>query len=85
MISDFERLNNLIIITNYMQRVRKNNFQDYLDIIKILFDEDKIKSEEDYKTLNNNDINNAIKEVIKNEKFLNILKENTKLELNKLI
>lgn len=55
------------------------------DIIIALEDWDKFKNVQEIVNLNNKHINNAIKEVLNNEYFLKTLKEDTNIDIEKII
>lgn len=83
MSSDVERFINLINMTDYIKDLvfsKKENIEKYKDVIEML-DWNKYKDVQEVIKLNNMHINNAIKEVLSNEKFVNIIKEDTNINI----
>lgn len=63
----------------------ENSVEKNKDIIIVLEDCNKFKSVQEIIDLNNKHINNAIKEVLNNEFFLKTLKEDTNIDIEKII
>lgn len=83
MSSDIERFINLINMTNYMNNLiftKKENVEKYKDIIETL-DWSRYKDIQEIIELDNTHINNAIKEVLSNEKFVKVIKEDTNINI----
>lgn len=83
MSSDIERFINLINMTDYMKSLifsEKENVEKYKDVIELL-EWNKYKDVQEIIKLNNEHINNAIKEVLSNEKFIEIIKEDTNINI----
>ena len=57
--------------------------EKYKDVIE-LFDWFQYKKAKDIVKLNNEHINNAIKEVLQNEKFIKKLKEDTEIDIEEI-
>ena len=77
---------NLICMTNYMTNLiygKIGNVEKYKDVIK-LFDWFQYKEAKDIVKLNNKHINNAIKEVLQNERFVKILNEETDINVEEI-
>jgi len=89
MSNDAERLQCLILkFTKTMQNLFRENIQEYLKIVDKIQDWNKFQTIEDYIKLNNEYINKALKELVKNDKCLKILKEETNIDIttiNKLL
>lgn len=81
--NDAERLQCLLLnFTDTMQNLFRENFEEYLDIIKRIEDWNNFKSIEDYIDLNNNYINKALIELYKNERCKRILQEETNIDIS---
>ena len=88
MSNDIERFINMIFLTKYMNDLlfeNENSVEKNKDIIIVLEDCNKFKSVQEIIYLNNKHINNAIKEVLNNEFFLKTLKEDTNIDIEKII
>ncbi len=88
MSNDIERFINMIFLTKYMNDLlfeNENSVEKNKDIIIVLEDCNKFKSVQEIIDLNNKHINNAIKEVLNNEFFLKTLKEDTNIDIEKII
>ena len=88
MSNDIERYINMIFLTKYMNDLlfeNENSVEKNKDIIIVLEDCNKFKSVQEIIDLNNKHINNAIKEVLNNEFFLKTLKEDTNIDIEKII
>lgn len=86
MSSDIERFINLINMTNYMNNLiftKKENVEKYKDIIETL-DWSRYKDIQEIIELDNTHINNAIKEVLSNEKFVKVIKEDTNINIENI-
>ena len=86
--NDIERFINMIFLTEYMNDLlfeNENSVEKNKDIIIALEDCNKFKSVQEIIDLNNKHINNAIKEVLNNEFFLKTLKEDTNIDIEKII
>lgn len=70
MSSKMETFSCIIFHTNYMSTLWIEKFDEYLECIKLTKDLDKFEKVEDFVKLNNKHINNAIKEILSNEKFM---------------
>ena len=78
----------MIFLTKYMNDLlfeNENSVEKNKDIIIVLEDCNKFKSVQEIIDLNNKHINNAIKEVLNNEFFLKTLKEDTNIDIEKII
>ena len=75
MSSKMETFSCIIFHTNYMSTLWIEKFDEYLECIKLTKDLDKFEKVEDFVKLNNKHINNAIKEILSNEKFMKDLAE----------
>ncbi len=75
MSSKMETFGCVIYHTNYMSNLWIEKFDEYLECIKLTKDLDKFEKVEDFVKLNNKHINNAIKEILSNEKFMKDLEE----------
>ncbi len=87
MSSDMEQFINLILMTEYMNNLLlggKNKLRENKDIIIALEDWSKYKDVQELINLNNKHINNAIREVLSNEKFVKEIKENTNIDIDKI-
>lgn len=85
MSNDIERFINLIFMTEYMSNLlfnSKEGVDKNKEIIILLEKWDNYKSVQDIIDLKNTHINNAIKEILKNEKFVKIINEETRLNIN---
>lgn len=83
MSNDIERFINLIFMTNYMNNLlfkKDGGVEANKDIVEIL-DWNKFKSVQEIIDLNNQHINNAIKEILNNEKLVKILKDETNINI----
>ena len=69
MCSDIELFINLIYMTDIMNNLQDENFNQYVQEII---------------NLNNYYINKAIKEVLQNERFINKIKEDTNIEIDRI-
>lgn len=82
-----EQFINLILMTEYMNNLLlggKNKLRENKDIIIALEDWSKYKDVQELINLNNKHINNAIREVLSNEKFVKEIKENTNIDIDKI-
>ncbi len=61
--------------TKYMMKLWNENLDEYLECIKLTQDWDKFEKVEDFVNLNNKHINNAIKEILEDEKLIKDLEE----------
>lgn len=84
MCSDMELFVNLIYMTKTMKDLQDKNFEKYLECIKQTQDWEKFKDFSDIVKLNNSYINKAIKEIAKNEKYIKIIKNETKINWKKI-
>ena len=85
MSNDAERLQCLILkFTKTMQNLFRENIQEYLKIVDKIQDWNKFQTIEDYIKLNNEYINKALKELVKNDKCLKILKEETNIDITQI-
>ena len=81
--NDAERLQCLLLnFTDTMQNLFRENFEEYLDIIKRIEDWNNFKSIEDYINLDNDYINKALIELYKNERCKRILQEETNIDIS---
>lgn len=81
--SDIECFMCLIMNSQYMLKLiydGQDSIEKHKDVIE-LFDWSKYKEAKDIIKLNNKHINNAVKEVLQNEKLVNELKENTNIDI----
>ena len=81
MSSDIEKLINLIYMTDTMRNLRSTEFGKFLGCIEQTQDWNKFKNIQEIIDLNNTHINDAIKEILNNERFVNIIKENTGIDI----
>lgn len=84
MCSDIELFINLIYMTDIMVNLQDENFNNYLECIKLTQDWEKFNNVQDIIDLNNQYINKAIKEILEKQKFLDKLKENTNIDIETL-
>ena len=84
MCSDIELFINLIYMTSIMYKLQEKDFNEYLKCIKLTQDWEKFSNVQDIVKLNNSYINEAINEVLQNERFINKIKENTKINLEEI-
>lgn len=84
MCSDIELFINLIYMTDIMNNLQDENFNQYLKCVRLTQDWEIFYNIQDIINLNNRYINKAIKEVLQNEKFIKKIKENTNLEIDKI-
>ena len=73
-------------MTNYMTNLiygKTGNVEKYKDVIS-LFDWFQYKEVNDIVRLNNKHINNAIKEVLQNKRFVKILNEETNIDVEEI-
>lgn len=85
MSNDIEIFINLIFMTQYMNSLllKSNESVDKNKEVIILLEKwDNYKTIQDIINLKNNHINNAIKEVLSNERFVKIIREETELNIN---
>ena len=85
MCSDIELFVNLIYMTNIMSNLQDKNFEEYLECVKVTQDWEKFKNVQEIINLNNKYINEAIKEVLQNKRFIKKIEENTSIQINKII
>lgn len=84
MSNDIEQFINLIFMTQYMSSLlfkSKESVDKNKEVIILLEKWDNYKSVQDIIDLKNIHINNAIKEILKTERFINIIKENTEIDI----
>ena len=85
MCTDMELFINLIFLTDYMNNLfftgNPDNVEKNKDILFALDDWHKYKNVQEIIDLNNKHINNAIKEVLKNERCIKIIKERTNIDI----
>lgn len=84
MCSDMELFKNLIYLTEFMQELLLEDMKTYLECIKLTQDWNKFKNVNEIIELNNKYINNAIKEILQNDRFIKIIKEDTEIDINKI-
>lgn len=87
MSNDIECFINMIFLTEYMNDLLyndKDGIEKNKDIIYLLQDWNKYKNAQEIIELKNKHINNAIKEVLNNDFFLNKLREDTKIDITKI-
>lgn len=87
MSNDIECFINMIFLTEYMNDLLyndKDGIEKNKDIIYLLQDWNKYKNVQEIIELKNKHINNAIKEVLNNDFFLKKLREDTKIDINKI-
>ncbi len=84
MCSDIELFINLIYMTDIMNNLQDENFNQYLKCVRLTQDWETFDNVQDIINLKNHYINKAIKEVLQNEKFIKKIKENTNLEIDKI-
>ena len=84
MCSDMELFVNLIYMTKIMKDLQDKNFEKYLECMKHTQNWEKFKDFSDIVKLNNSYINKAIKEIAKNEKYIKIIKNETKINWKKI-
>lgn len=87
MSNDIECFINMIFLTEYMNDLLyndKDGIEKNKDIIFLLQDWNKYKNVQEIIELKNKHINNAIKEVLNNDFFLKKLREDTKIDINKI-
>lgn len=84
MCSDLELFLNLVYMTSIMTNLQNSNFEEYLKCIELTQDWEKFRNIQDIVELNNVYLNNAIKELIQKEEFINKIKENTEIEIEKI-
>lgn len=84
MCSDIEIFINLIYMTDIMNNLQDENFNQYLECVRQTQDWEKFDDVQDIINLNNHYINKAIKEVLQNEKFINKIKEDTNIEIDRI-
>lgn len=82
MCSDIELLINLIYMTETMESLKNKDFDKYLSCIEQTQDWEKFKQVSDIINLNDKYIDKAIEEIIQSERLLNIIKENTDININ---
>ena len=68
-------------MTDTMRSLRSSDFGKFLGCIEQTQDWNKFKNIQEIIDLNNTHINDAIKEILKTEKFVNIIKENTGIDI----
>lgn len=79
--NDIELFVNLIFMTEYMNKLQDNNFREYLECANLTDDWSKFKDVNEILNLNNKDINNAIKEILQNERYVKKIKEDTNIDI----
>lgn len=84
MCSDIELFINLIYMTDIMNNLQDENFNQYLECVKLTQDWEKFDDVQEIINLNNYYINKAIKEVLQNERFINKIKEDTNIEIDRI-
>lgn len=84
MCSDIEVFINLIYMTDIMNNLQDENFEQYLKCVSLTQDWEKFDNIQEIINLNNHYINKAIKEVLQNEKFINKIKEDTNIETGRI-
>lgn len=87
MSNDIECFINMIFLTEYMNDLLyndKDGIEKNKDIIYLLQDWNKYKNVQEIIELKNKHINNAIKEILNNDFFLNKLREDTKIDITKI-
>ena len=87
MSNDIECFINMIFLTEYMNDLLyndKDGIEKNKDIIFLLQDWNKYKNVQEIIELKNKHINNAIKEVLNNDFILEKLREDTKIDINKI-
>ena len=84
MCSDIELFINLIYMTDIMNNLQDKNFNQYLECVRLTQDWEKFDDVQEIINLNNYYINKAIKEVLQNERFINKIKEDTNIEIDRI-
>ncbi len=84
MCSDIELFINLIYMTDIMNNLQDENFNQYLECVRLTQDWEKFDDVQEIINLNNYYINKAIKEVLQNERFINKIKEDTNIEIDRI-
>lgn len=85
MCRDIELFLNLIYMTNVMDNLQDKDFKEYLKCIELTQDWEKFNNIQDIIKLDNMHINDAIKEILQKDKFVNKIKENTVIDIEKII
>lgn len=88
MSSDIERFVNLIGLVSNINDIicgeEKIEEEKKEEIINVLYDWDRYKNIQEIIDLGNEYINNAIKEVLDNPRFIEIIKKNTRIDIEEL-
>lgn len=84
MSNDIEKFINLIYETDSMYNLRLTDFKKFLKCVRQTQEWNKFRKVDDIIKLNNIHINNAIKEILENKRFLNIIKEDTNIDISAL-
>lgn len=84
MSNDIETFINLIYKTDSMCNLRSVNFKKFLKCVKQTQNWSEFKNVEEIVKLKNTYINSAIKEILGNERFLKIIKEETNINIKHL-
>ena len=83
MSNNAERLQCLLLnFTDTMQNLFREDFEEYLKIIKQIEDWNNFKTIEDYINLDNNYINRALIELYENERCKKILQKEMKMDIS---
>jgi len=80
MCNDIELFNNLIMTTSVIPSIIDNT-DEHIKIATLL---EEIKDISDYQRIDNPVVKQAIKEVLENERFISIIKNDTKLDVEKI-
>lgn len=83
MCNDIELLVNLINMTNAMKELLMNNIDVFIECQKLL-DCKKIKNVKEIKNIDNKEIKKAIDEILNNNRFIEIIKKQTEIDINVL-
>lgn len=71
-------------MTDIMNNLQDENFNQYLECVRLTQDWEKFDDVQEIINLNNYYINKAIKEVLQNERFINKIKEDTNIEIDRI-
>lgn len=84
MCSDIELFINLIYMTETMKNLEDRDFDEYLNCVKQTQDWERFKDFSDIVNLSNDYINRAIEELKNNKEYSEILKNETKIDWDKI-
>lgn len=84
MCSDIELFINLIYMTETMKKLEDRDIDEYLNCVKQTQDWESFKDFSDIVNLSNDYINRAIEELKNNKEYSEILKNETKIDWDKI-